>query len=331
MKNEKPIESARRQAQDMAYKAMQTRDPEEAVRLCTRAIEIDPRCVDALVIMAGVFDNLDERACHLSHVVQIAKEDLGGERYMEENKGHFWGIVEFTSIISAPPSAPISTLFGMLVNAIGEDGLKLTATGNLPLKLVRDAALTFWGEDRYQENTRFGNIRCEHDFYELHVTRIVAGLAGLIRKYKGKFILSSKCRNLLKYGGMQAAYPLLLRTHAERFNWGYVDRYPETGLIQSFFAYTLYLLDLYGSEWRENTFYGDAFLRAFPSIVHGVEPTTYQTREDIVRGMYSLRCLQRFAEFLGLIEIDRKSEDQFTRIFKLRKTPLLGDAVRFHT
>ena len=61
-----------------------------------------------------------------------------------------------------------------------------------------------------------------------------------------------------------------------------------------------------------------------------VEPTTYETRENIIRGMYSLRCLERFAAFLGLVEIDRNSEDRLSRVFKLRKTPLLGDAVRFH-
>mgnify|MGYP001584073609 CR=1 FL=1 len=48
MADEKPTESARHQAQDLAYKAMGARDPEEAIRLCVKAIEIAPRCVDAL-------------------------------------------------------------------------------------------------------------------------------------------------------------------------------------------------------------------------------------------------------------------------------------------
>lgn len=597
MSGKQPIELARRQARDLAYKAMESRDPEEAVRLCTEAIDLDPRCVDALVLMAGVFDDLSERAYHLARAVQIARDDLGGESYMEENRGHFWGlletrpymrarsylaqtlhesgkideaiseyeallelnpgdnqglryvliglyletdnlegvrrlqheyddeasavfawsavlerllsddvagaqkalsdaraanpyfesyllgrkpvprvmpdyygigdeneaimcvdaigtawkkhpdamrwlrqhelpmetaskirvgrndpcpcgsgkkykkcclgrdqasppvaagspvageialneirqamegkefasqeelqafvrninqqrntraiddfeglsseqmhrlinfpfespaVVEFPSMLGSPPSAPIATLFELLVDAIGENGLKPTATGNLPLKVVREAALAYWGEEKYREYTSYASIRSEDDFYELHVTRLVADLSGLVRKYKGKFILSSKCRKLLKDGGMPAVYPVLMRAFVEKFNWSYMDRYPETGLVQSFFAYTLYLLVRYGNEWRENTFYEDAFLRAFPLLVDAVEPTTYETRESIVRGMYSLRCFKRFAEFLGLIEIERDSDDQYGRVFKLRKTPLLGDVARFH-
>ena len=202
--------------------------------------------------------------------------------------------------------------------------------GNLPPKVVREITLAYIGEDEYAKHTRFGNIRSEDDYRDLRVTRIVAQLAGLIRKYKGKFILSRKCRKLLKDGGMQAIYPVLLRTHAEKFNWGYWDHYPETGLVQSFFAYTLYLLDRCGDQWRENTFYEDACVRAFPAIVEAIQPVFAESRENTIRKMYSLRCLRRFAKFMGLIQIKPNPEDSHGRVFTLRKTPLLGDAVRFH-
>lgn len=83
-----------RQAQDLAYLAMSEPDPEEAARLCTQAIELDPRCVDALILMAGVYDDLNARAHYLSQVVEIAEEDLGGEDYFKENQGYFWGLLE---------------------------------------------------------------------------------------------------------------------------------------------------------------------------------------------------------------------------------------------
>ena len=102
-------------------------------------------------------------------------------------------IVQFPSLLSAPPSAPIAALFGMLADAIGEDGLKPTATGNLPLK-----------------------------------------------------------------------------------------------------------------------------------------PVFAESRENTIRKMYSLRCLRRFAKFMGLIQIKPNPEDSLGRVFTLRKTPLLGDAVGFH-
>lgn len=597
MKADKQNESVRRQAQDLAYKAMESYDFREAVRLSTKAIELDPRCVDALTILAGTIDDPDERAHRLSEVIQIAEENLGGKRYFEENKGYFWGmvetrpymraresyaqalyladdinaaiaeyeemlelnpgdnqgnryplmalyleiddlagashlrdeygdegttvftwlsvlecliegdysgaewqlaearkanpffedylrgkksmprempdyyslgdeneaimcmdtigqawkkhpaamdwlrkhetqaqgspkvkvgrndpcpcgsgkkykkccidqaqapsvktatggmiaaemelsdlqqamqerefssieemdafiqdydqkqnrtplddfeglspeqmyklqnltfespeIVEFPTVLDNPPSAPVVTLFEILVEAIGEDGLKPTSTGNLPRKLVQDAAMACWGEERYRKHTQYASIRSETDFYELYFTRLIAELAGLIRKYKGKFILSRECRKLLKQGGMRVVYPILLRVHAQEFNWAYWDNFPETSYIQELFGYTLYLLDRYGDQWRENTFYEDAFMRAFPLAMKHVEAPLAELIEMTNRGMYTQRCLRRFCEFTGLVESDRKPDELFMGVYKLRKTPLFDDAVRF--
>ncbi len=44
---------------------------------------------------------------------------------------------------------------------------------------------------------------------------------GLIRKYKGRFILSRDCRQLLVKDGMTAIYPRLFRAYVEEFNWAY--------------------------------------------------------------------------------------------------------------
>ena len=121
------------------------------------------------------------------------------------------GLVRFPEVLHANPGAPILTLFELLTDAIGEQGLKPTAKGNLPRNFCREAALAYWGEQRYQEKTRYGGINREEDFDDLHVTRLVAELAGLIRKYKGRFILSRDCRRLLARDGMTAIYPKLFR------------------------------------------------------------------------------------------------------------------------
>jgi hypothetical protein len=54
----------------------------------------------------------------------------------------------------------------------------------------------------------------------------VAELAGLVRKYKGQFILSRDCRRLLAEGGLETVYPKLFRAYIEQFNWAYRDGYP---------------------------------------------------------------------------------------------------------
>jgi hypothetical protein len=237
-------------------------------------------------------------------------------------------VVSFRSDFEEAPSTPILTLFGMLVDAIGENGLKPTATGNLPLKMVRESALAYWGEEQYQKVTEYGSIRTELDFSDLHTTRMIAELGGLVRKYKGKFILSRECRKILKDQGLSGTYLPLMQAAARKFNWAYLDSYPDLSFVQDSFFFTLYLLHKFGDEWRTNTFYEDAYLRAFPRMIDEAPSTSYRTAEDTVRSCYSLRALQRFAEITGLIEI--KESGRSYQDFELRKLPFLDQAVQFY-
>jgi hypothetical protein len=109
-------------------------------------------------------------------------------------------LVHFPEKLDSIPKAPVLTLFELLTGAIGEQGLKPTAKDNLPLKFCREAAQVYWGEQKHRENTQFGGINREDDFLDLHITRLVAELAGLIRKYKGRFILTRDCRSLTGQG-----------------------------------------------------------------------------------------------------------------------------------
>ena len=240
-------------------------------------------------------------------------------------------LVTFPTLLDHAPDAPIMTLFSLLAEAIGERGLKPTATGNLPRKFCRDAALAFWGEAEYREHTRFGGINSEPDFGELHVTRLVAELAGLVRKYDGKFILSRECRKILAEQGPAGIYPRLFQAIIREYEWGYRDNYPELPLVQQSFLYTLFLLKKHGSEWRSSEFYADAFLRAFPILVQDTpDKTPYFSPEKIVKGCFTLRGLERFAAFLGLAEIERDPADRYSSPFRIKKLPLLDQAARFH-
>lgn len=239
-------------------------------------------------------------------------------------------LVTFPSRIDIAPEAPIMTLFNLLAEVIGEEGLKTTATGNLPRNLCREAALSFLGDEGYQERTRYGGINTEPDFPELHVARLVAELAGLIRKYKGKFILGRECRKLLAEQGLSGIYPRLFRAFVEKYNWGYQDHYPDFRIMQQSFPFTLYLLHHYGAEWQPAAFYSECFLRAFPMVLAEVDQSHYWTPEEEAGCCFALRSLERFAEFLGLVEIERYPAKRHSDIFRLRKLPLLDHVVQFH-
>ncbi len=239
------------------------------------------------------------------------------------------GLVRFPEALDTIPAAPILTLFELLANAIGEQGLKPTAKGNLPRNFCREAALAYWGEQQYQENTRFGGINREEDFTGLHVTRLVAELAGLIRKYKGRFILSRDCRRRLAEGGMAAVYPGLFRAYVEEFNWAYRDGYPDLPFMQSAFLFTLYLLTRYGDTWRPQAFYEDAFLGAFPMLLDEVPPSQVFSPDETVRSAYTWRSLVHFAGFLGLATVEPVSNERLRREHRVKALPLLGQFVQF--
>jgi hypothetical protein len=239
------------------------------------------------------------------------------------------GLVRFEDVLDANPVAPVLTLFKLLSDAIGEQGLKATAKGNLPRNFCREAALVYWGEQRYQENTRYGGINREKDFDDLHVTRLVAELAGLIRKYKGRFILSRDCRRLLAGDGMTTIYPKLFRAYVEQFNWAYRDGYPELRFMQSAFVFTLYLLTHYGDAWRPQVFYEDAFLGAFPRLLDEVPPSQVISADEIVRRGYTWRSLVHFADFLGLATVEPVSDELLCHEYRVKALPLLGQFVQF--
>src|SRR5436305_1140534 len=87
---------ARAKAQDLAYEAMEADTPRQALKLAARALELNPRCVDALLLVAqaealGPQDLLERVAA----AVRAGEEDLGKD-FFEENRG----------------AAPFPTLFG---------------------------------------------------------------------------------------------------------------------------------------------------------------------------------------------------------------------------
>jgi hypothetical protein len=239
-------------------------------------------------------------------------------------------LVSFPETLAEEPGAPILTLFNLLVEAIGEQGLKSTVKGNLPRSLCRKAALAFWGEEAYRHNTRHGDINKERDFIQLHVTRLVAEMAGLIRKYKGRFILSRNCRSLLSQGGLSAIYPRLFLVYARKFNWAYWSGYREIPFIQQSFLFALFLLNRYGDDWRSADFYENHFLRAFPRLRDEVEPLTVLTSEQLIRSSFTSRTIVNFAGFLGLATVEPEESDlPFVREYRIRKTPLLEKMVLF--
>jgi hypothetical protein len=239
--------------------------------------------------------------------------------------------VHYATDIEPTAEIRIMGIFIPLVEAIGESGLKATAKGNLPLKFCKKMAQQLKDGHDGSRPLRIGGIRSEHDLEELHRTRLVAELAGLIRKYRGKFVLTQKCKQLLAKPGTDCLYMELFKAYTTKFNWGYSDGYADAEIMQLSFLYTLFLLTSFGEVVRPQQFYEDKFLAAFPMALETFPETSYSTVEDDARRCYFLRALERFAVFFGLAELTTESKELFQYNYAIRKSALLNRFITFKT
>jgi hypothetical protein len=236
-------------------------------------------------------------------------------------------LVKFADTITSEVSAPVFNLFSLLIDAIGEGGLKATAKGNLPTKFCKAAALAYQGEYKYRRS--YVSSRTETDFYDLHLLRLLAELCGMVRKYKGQFIIGTKYRKALATHGPAGLFPELLKRYLGEFNWAYGDRYDEVFFIQRSFLFSLYLLNKYGNESRPQKFYQDQFIRAFPAIVSEVQDDKYGSGEEQIRRMYFLRTFERCFSYFGLAELKIDPKGHSFGMLEVKKLPLLDQVVTF--
>jgi tetratricopeptide (TPR) repeat protein len=87
-------DDARSRAQDLAYQAMEAESEPEIAALCRQALALDPDCVDALATLAHVTHPSEQAyISKLQEAVAAGARGLGKE-FFENNRGHFWGILE---------------------------------------------------------------------------------------------------------------------------------------------------------------------------------------------------------------------------------------------
>jgi len=238
----------------------------------------------------------------------------------------------FNVDVGSTRDTEIMQMFIPMAEAIGESGLKTTAKGNLPLKFCKSMAEQLRStKDKEVMGHRLliGGISSEVDLDILHCTRLVAQLAGLIRKYRGKFVLTRKCKNMLDLRGYGDIYLELFKAYTSKFNWGYRDGYPEAVIVQQSFLYSLFLLASFGDTPHPQQFYEDRFLAAFPMALEMFPERSFSSAEDEARRCYFLRTIDRFAVYFGLAELDVMTRKRYLEKYLVRKSALLDGFVRF--
>ena len=132
---------ARSDAQELAFDAMEATSKTEARKLARRAIALYPDCVDALMTLAGLDARSTSELIEKYILAIEAGERSLGEKFIRENKGDFWLLIETRPYMRAMEQlASIYFVQSMYQEAIGlyEKMLKLNPNDN---QGVRDPLL----------------------------------------------------------------------------------------------------------------------------------------------------------------------------------------------
>jgi tetratricopeptide (TPR) repeat protein len=89
-----PAPTPQQEAQELAYRAIEAPDRAQVLSLAKQAIALDPDCVDALVTLAGASaHSAEDLIAGVEKAVEVGERSLGPE-FFQENRGHFWGMLQ---------------------------------------------------------------------------------------------------------------------------------------------------------------------------------------------------------------------------------------------
>jgi len=238
--------------------------------------------------------------------------------------------VEFIKPDTQPSDSRLLFLFQKLADNVGGEGIKLTAKGNIPPKICKSIAEEYKAFGGFSLEVLEHKINREDDFYDLEVVHILAKQSGLVRKLKGRLLMTKLGAELVAKGEWPTLYLMLFKAQVRKFNWGYGDGFPDVNFFQEAFTFTLYLLTKYGDKPRSSHFYADAFINAFPAVLEEVESSRFMPAHEAIDRYFTVRSIERFADFLGLVNTKRIKGDKLDfHNLEIRKKPLLEKMVKF--
>jgi hypothetical protein len=181
-----------------------------------------------------------------------------------------------------------------------EGGIRLTPLGALPLKYLRELyALGFILEPGVE--TGIHKLHREIDSLALTTLHQTTRLAGLARLARGQLLLTKKGGQLLAASQRPALWQLVLHTFTARFSWASHDGYASPTAGQLGWAYSVYLLALFGAEARPVSFYAAHYQRAFPGALVDFAEATYASPAEQLADCYEVRTFERGLNWFGLV------------------------------
>lgn len=200
-------------------------------------------------------------------------------------------------------SSPVMRYLEVILDALqAEDGsFKATPKGNIPAKVVNQASALL-PEFAVAPYNRVASISefCgsnEDKFNALHYTRILAELAGIIYRRSGRYHFKKRAQKQYQAQGLPVFFKPMLEAAVYRYNWGYLDGWPEHAELSHVWLFMIWRLQSHRSVVR----LADEVARAFPELSVMVKQRDYVRDESALLYILDCRLIRRFLEFWGFV------------------------------
>ncbi|MCO6461658.1 MAG: hypothetical protein J5I59_09655 [Saprospiraceae bacterium] len=214
---------------------------------------------------------------------------------------------------------PIFRITEALFEIIRQEGpIKLTKTGALPRKIVTELYDLGYVKDFLIENG-YRSLLKQDDWNILSSIKVTIEISFMVRKAKGVLNLTKKTQAIMAQNDRSGLFHLFFKAYTSEFNWGYNDSYTPFPFSQIGWAYSIYLLSMFGEKKEITDFYAEKYLTAFPFMLECFSENLYVPREIQAFGCYNTRLVDRFLDWFGLISITEKPEifsNEETKIMK---------------
>ena len=195
-------------------------------------------------------------------------------------------------------SAVARNTFILLRQAIESGGLPLTATGNLSRAVVADMRrIIEWPGYDQAEAFRLHKVINEPDFLPLHIVRLLAEAAKLVRTHRGKLVatpLGKSMRSDVRQGSLPA---ILFHLTFWHIDLGYFGRGLLSSWPQADIGIVLWSLWVCSTEWQTSEKLTRLCTIPEPAMFSGTwDRTTYAMEARILRPLLWFGLLEHRSE-----------------------------------
>jgi len=208
---------------------------------------------------------------------------------------------------------------------VREDGTRATSAGNLNRAFVRTMLKEGeWPERHIEILGDYRQVVNEGDVFPLHTLRILLDISGLIRKLKGRFVVTRRGREALPEERAGDLFARLFETQFLKMNLAYLDGAEVEGEVQRGIPYSLCRLRDTGRDWSTPEELVDSLF--LPFVRESIPAHAGFSHAALVLRTRLLDVLVRF----GLVETQElPGKSRWSQEYRYRVSPLFDRFLSF--